>query len=103
MLQHHVCGYTVSQIQVLLNKTVSGQILIQHTRPHLASKDTKIGWGANSLFLRTPLHAHKFLLSLHSNHPNATPRQDDNSVNSSKYFKNECEKYPNHFYQSSPN
>ncbi|MEQ2206823.1 hypothetical protein XENOCAPTIV_003369 [Xenoophorus captivus] len=47
-----------------------GKILIQLRRPHLASKDTKISWGANRLLPRTP--PHKFLLSLHSNHPNAT-------------------------------
>ncbi|MED6268183.1 hypothetical protein CHARACLAT_019764 [Characodon lateralis] len=41
--------HTVSQIQVLLNKTGSGQILIQHTHPHLASNDMEIGWGANNL------------------------------------------------------
>ncbi|MED6243818.1 hypothetical protein ATANTOWER_027543 [Ataeniobius toweri] len=75
--------HTDSQIQVLLNKIGSGQILIQHTHQHLAFKDTKISWGANSLLPRTPPHTHKFLLSLHSNHPNATLRQDDNSVNSS--------------------
>ncbi|MEQ2246672.1 hypothetical protein ILYODFUR_001765, partial [Ilyodon furcidens] len=75
--------HTVSQTQVLLNKTGSLQIVIQHTCPHLAFKDTEIGWGANSLLPRTALHAHKFLLSLHSNHPNATLRQDDNSVDSS--------------------
>ncbi|MED6242570.1 hypothetical protein ATANTOWER_006534 [Ataeniobius toweri] len=75
--------HTVSQIEVLLNKTSSLQILIQHICPHLALKDVNIGWGANSPLPRTPLHAHKFLLSLHSNHPNATLRQDDNSVNSS--------------------
>ncbi|MED6253170.1 hypothetical protein ATANTOWER_023582 [Ataeniobius toweri] len=38
--------HTVSQIQVLLNKTGSGQILTPPTHPHLASKDTKISWGA---------------------------------------------------------
>ncbi|MED6278916.1 hypothetical protein CHARACLAT_028989 [Characodon lateralis] len=39
--------HTVSQIQVLLNKTGSGQILIHCTHPHLASKDSKIGWDAS--------------------------------------------------------
>ncbi|MEQ2289988.1 hypothetical protein AMECASPLE_038767 [Ameca splendens] len=53
------------------------------TRPHLALKDAKIGWDVNGPLPRTPPHAHKFLLSLHSNHPNATVRQDDNSVYSS--------------------
>ncbi|MED6234468.1 hypothetical protein ATANTOWER_030748 [Ataeniobius toweri] len=50
--------HTVSQIQVPLNKTGFSHILIQPTHPHVASKDTKISWGANGLLPRTPPHTH---------------------------------------------
>ncbi|MED6269472.1 hypothetical protein CHARACLAT_033440, partial [Characodon lateralis] len=79
MLQHRGCGHTqFHKHKSYLIKLVLVQILIS---------TSGIQGHGDWLGCEQPASqnspAHKFLLSLHSNHPNATLRQDDNFVNSS--------------------
>ncbi|MEQ2283956.1 hypothetical protein AMECASPLE_016784 [Ameca splendens] len=72
--------HTVSQTQVLLIKTGSVQILIS---PHVHiwhPRTRRLAGVQPACFPNSSKQ--KFLLSLHSNDPNATLRQDDNSINS---------------------